>query len=157
MIRGFHEICPAAHPAPADGLRSGHGRRPDRRGEHRLQAAWPQPQDSDRGVRRSPHRRGHLLPGQTQDRRHQGRVGVGRRSLPCHPLLPSGGPHQGTGRTQGGEEVFDVSTSLVFKEQRVVRFYDKKRNALVYLTYSTRLVDGSYKSAMSAVPIMPWG
>lgn len=52
--------------------------------------------------------------------------------------------------------MFDVSTSLVFKEQKVVRFYDKKRNALVYLTYSTKLVDGSYKSAVSAVPIMPW-
>ena len=47
--------------------------------------------------------------------------------------------------------------SLVFKEQKVVRFYDEKRNALVYLTYSTKLVDGSYKSAVSAVPIMPWG
>lgn len=74
-------------------------------------------------------------------------------SLSCHQV----GPITLPAKLKAGEEVFDVSTSLVFKEQRVVRFYDQKRNALVYLTYSTRLVDGSYKSAVSAVPIMPWG
>ncbi|WP_108652770.1 CreA family protein [Dongshaea marina] len=55
-----------------------------------------------------------------------------------------------------GEKVFSVRTSLVFKHQKVVRFFDKKRHALVYLTYSTKLVDGSYKSALSVVPIRPW-
>ncbi len=74
-------------------------------------------------------------------------------SLSCHQIGPITLPE----KLKAGEEVFDVSTSLVFKEQKVVRFYDKKRNALVYLTYSTKLVDGSYKSAVSAVPIMPWG
>ncbi|MFM5111370.1 CreA family protein [Aeromonas caviae] len=74
-------------------------------------------------------------------------------SLSCHQI----GPITLPARLKAGEEVFDVSTSLVFKEQKVVRFYDEKRNALVYLTYSTKLVDGSYKSAVSAVPIMPWG
>ena len=39
---------------------------------------------------------------------------------------------------------------------QVVRFYDAKRNALVYLTYSDKIVDGSPKNAISAVPIMPW-
>ena len=39
---------------------------------------------------------------------------------------------------------------------QVVRFYDAKRNALVYLTYSDKVVDGSPKNAISAVPIMPW-
>lgn len=74
-------------------------------------------------------------------------------TLSCHQV----GPIRVLATLKEGEEVFDVSTSLVFKEQKVVRFYDQKRNALVYLTYSTRLVDGSYKSAVSAVPIMPWG
>ena len=74
-------------------------------------------------------------------------------SLSCHQI----GPITLPAKLKAGEEVFDVSTSLVFKEQKVVRFYDEKRNALVYLTYSTKLVDGSYKSAVSAVPIMPWG
>ncbi len=74
-------------------------------------------------------------------------------TLSCHQVGPITLPT----KLKESEEVFDVSTSLVFKEQRVVRFYDAKRNALVYLTYSTKLVDGSYKSAVSAVPIMPWG
>lgn len=74
-------------------------------------------------------------------------------TLSCHQV----GPIRVPATLKEGEAVFDVSTSLVFKEQKVVRFYDQKRNALVYLTYSTRLVDGSYKSAVSAVPIMPWG
>ncbi len=55
-----------------------------------------------------------------------------------------------------GEVVFRKRTSLVFKKLQVVRFYDKKRNALIYLSYSDRVVDGSPKNALSAVPIMPW-
>ena len=60
------------------------------------------------------------------------------------------------GKTQG-DVVFQKRTSLVFKKLQVVRFYDAKRNALIYLTYSDRIVEGSPKNALSAVPIMPWG
>lgn len=56
-----------------------------------------------------------------------------------------------------GKVVFQKRTSLVFKKLQVVRFYDAKRNALVYLSYSDRVVDGSPKNALSAVPIIPWG
>lgn len=59
------------------------------------------------------------------------------------------------GKAQG-EVVFQKRTSLVFKKLQVVRFFDAKRNALVYLTYSDKVVDGSPKNALSAVPIMPW-
>ncbi|WP_038155769.1 protein CreA [Trabulsiella guamensis] len=59
------------------------------------------------------------------------------------------------GKAQG-DVVFQKRTSLVFKKLQVVRFFDAKRNALVYLTYSDRVVDGSPKNALSAVPIMPW-
>ena len=55
-----------------------------------------------------------------------------------------------------GDVVFRKRTSLVFKKLQVVRFYDKKRNALVYLSYSDKVVDGSPKNALSAVPIIPW-
>ena len=55
-----------------------------------------------------------------------------------------------------GSVVFQKRTSLVFKMLQVVRFYDQKRNSLIYLTYSDRVVDGSPKNAISAVPIMPW-
>ena len=60
-----------------------------------------------------------------------------------------------SGKVQG-EVVFRKRTSLVFKKLQVVRFYDMKRNALVYLTYSDKVVEGSPKNALSAVPIMPW-
>lgn len=56
-----------------------------------------------------------------------------------------------------GEVVFRKRTSLVFKKLQVVRFYDKTRNALIYLSYSDKVVDGSPKNALSAVPIIPWG
>ncbi|WP_293774702.1 protein CreA [uncultured Pantoea sp.] len=59
------------------------------------------------------------------------------------------------GKAQG-EVVFRQRTSLIFKKLQVVRFFDQKRNALVYLTYSDKVVDGSPKNALSAVPIMPW-
>jgi CreA protein len=55
-----------------------------------------------------------------------------------------------------GEVVFRKRTSLVFKKLQVVRFYDKRRNALIYLSYSDKVVEGSPKNALSAVPIMPW-
>jgi len=57
---------------------------------------------------------------------------------------------------EAGSVVFAKRTSLVFKRLQVVRFYDVKRNALIYLSYSDRVVDGSPKNALSAVPIIPW-
>lgn len=59
------------------------------------------------------------------------------------------------GKAQG-DVVFQKRTSLVFKKLQVVRFYDAKRNALAYLAYSDRVVEGSPKNAISAVPIIPW-
>lgn len=53
------------------------------------------------------------------------------------------------------EEVFSEKTSILFKRQRVVRMVDAKRNALVYLTYSDRLIDGSPKNSVTAVPLPP--
>ncbi|HSI56385.1 MAG TPA: CreA family protein, partial [Ideonella sp.] len=45
------------------------------------------------------------------------------------------------------EEVFNERISLVFKRLRIVRMVDKKRNTLVYLTYSDRLIEGSPQNA----------
>ncbi|MBF0125560.1 MAG: CreA family protein, partial [Magnetococcales bacterium] len=55
-----------------------------------------------------------------------------------------------------GEDVFSKSTSILFKKMHVVRFFDRKRNVLVYLVYSDKLIDGSPKNSISSVPIMPW-
>ena len=60
-----------------------------------------------------------------------------------------------SGKAQG-DVVFQKRTSLVFKKLQVVRFYDAKRNTLAYLAYSDKVVEGSPKNALSAVPIMPW-
>ena len=55
-----------------------------------------------------------------------------------------------------GEEVFKERTSLVFKSMQVVRFFDKKRNTLVYLVYSDRVIEGSPHTSVTAIPILPW-
>lgn len=51
------------------------------------------------------------------------------------------------------EEVFTERASVFFKHVRVVRMVDAKRNALVYLVYSDRLVDGSPKNSVTAVAV----
>ena len=51
------------------------------------------------------------------------------------------------------EEVFSERISLVFKRLRVVRMVDTKRNVLVYLTYSDRVIEGSPQNAVTAVPV----
>jgi CreA protein len=60
------------------------------------------------------------------------------------------------GKLENGEQVFKANLSLISKTLQVVRFYDKKRNVLVYLSYSDKIVEGSPKNAISAVPIMKW-
>lgn len=60
------------------------------------------------------------------------------------------------GELKDGEEVFKERTSLVFKTMQVVRFLDKKRNTLVHLVYSDRLIEGSPQNAVTAIPILPW-
>jgi CreA protein len=56
-----------------------------------------------------------------------------------------------------GERVFRERRSLVFKSLKVLRFCDSKRNTIVYLVYSEKLVDGSPDNSVSAVPIEHWG
>ena len=54
------------------------------------------------------------------------------------------------------EEVFSEKTSLLFKQTRVVRMVDQARRTLVYLAYSTKVVEGSPFNSLSTVPVMPW-
>jgi CreA protein len=51
------------------------------------------------------------------------------------------------------EQVFSESQSFLFKKLRVVRMVDKKRNTLVYLTYSDRVIEGSPQNSVTAVPV----
>ncbi|WP_298915964.1 CreA family protein [uncultured Algimonas sp.] len=54
---------------------------------------------------------------------------------------------------QKGEEVFRQSQSIIFKKLTVRRIYDSDNDSLVYLVYSRRIVDGSAKMSIAAVPL----
>lgn len=56
-----------------------------------------------------------------------------------------------------GELVFRERRSLIFKSLKVLRYCDPKRNVIVYLVYSEKIVEGSPKNSVSAVPIAHWG
>jgi CreA protein len=66
------------------------------------------------------------------------------------------GPVRFRGELEEGEEVFGRRASILFKRIQVVRFHDTERNALVYLTYSDKLIEGSPKNSISAVVIRDW-
>ena len=51
------------------------------------------------------------------------------------------------------EEVFSERISLIFKKLRIVRMVDSKRNTLVYLTYSDRVIEGSPQNSVTAVAV----
>jgi len=51
------------------------------------------------------------------------------------------------------DNVFSERMSILFKTLHVVRVVDRKRNTLVYLTYSDRIVSGSPKNSVTAVPV----
>jgi CreA protein len=51
------------------------------------------------------------------------------------------------------DEMFSERISLVFKKLRVVRMVDVRRNALVYLTYSDRVIEGSPQNSVTAVSV----
>ena len=74
-------------------------------------------------------------------------------SLACRQI----GPIHFKGKTAQGEDMFRQRRSLFFKKMQIVRGCDAKRNVLVYMVYSDRLIEGSPKNSTSSVPIMPWG
>ena len=51
------------------------------------------------------------------------------------------------------EEVFSERQSFLFKKLRVVRMVDKRRNTLVYMTYSDRVIEGSPNNSVTVVPV----
>jgi CreA protein len=61
------------------------------------------------------------------------------------------------GKLADREKVYADHTSIFFKHTSVFRVVDKKRNTLVYLAISDKLIDGSPQNSISTVPIMPWG
>lgn len=74
-------------------------------------------------------------------------------SLACRQI----GPISFRSKLRQGAEAFRQKRSLFFKKMRIVRGCDAKRNVLVYVVYSDKLIEGSPKNSTSTVPIMPWG
>jgi CreA protein len=74
-------------------------------------------------------------------------------SLACRQI----GPIHFKGKMEQGDDMFRQRRSLFFKKMQIVRGCDAKRNVLVYMVYSDKLIDGSPKNSTSSVPIMPWG
>ena len=74
-------------------------------------------------------------------------------SLSCRQI----GPITIKAKFAQGEEIYRQRRSLFFKKMQIVRGCDTKRNVLVYLSYSDRLIEGSPQNSTSSVPLMPWG
>jgi CreA protein len=74
-------------------------------------------------------------------------------SLACRQV----GPIRFKDKMEQGDDMFRKRRSLFFKKMQIVRGCDAKRNVLVYMVYSDKLIEGSPKNSTSTVPIMPWG
>jgi CreA protein len=74
-------------------------------------------------------------------------------SLSCSQI----GPIHFKDKMEQGGDMFRQRRSMFFKKMQIVRGCDAKRNVLVYMVYSDRLIEGSPKNSTSSVPIMPWG
>ncbi|TNC07447.1 hypothetical protein FF100_32395 [Methylobacterium terricola] len=74
-------------------------------------------------------------------------------SLSCRQV----GPVKFKDKIKQGEVVFSERRSLIFKSMQIVRGCDAKRNTLIYMVYSDKVVQGSPKNSTSTVPLMPWG
>ena len=74
-------------------------------------------------------------------------------SLACRQY----GPIKFKEKFSQGDIVFSERRSIFFKKMQIVRGCDTKRNILVYMTYSDKLIEGSPKNSTSTVPIQPWG
>ena len=74
-------------------------------------------------------------------------------SLSCRQT----GPIHFKSKFSQGEDMFIKRRSLIFKKMQIVRGCDAKRNVLIYMVYTDKLIEGSPKNSTSTVPVMPWG
>jgi CreA protein len=74
-------------------------------------------------------------------------------SIACRQI----GPVTINTKFEQGAEIYRQRRSLFFKKMQIVRGCDPKRNVLVYLAYTDKLIEGSPQNSTSTVPIMPWG
>ncbi|MDB5854683.1 MAG: hypothetical protein JWR22_2724 [Herminiimonas sp.] len=83
----------------------------------------------------------------------KGSLGIAEDTSDASVACRQVGPISFNGTFPREEEVFSERSSFLFKHVRVVRMADKKRNTLVYLVYSDRVIEGSPKNSVTAVPV----
>ncbi|QIG50984.1 CreA family protein [Nordella sp. HKS 07] len=67
------------------------------------------------------------------------------------------GPISFKGKFAQGDDVYRMRRSLFFKKFHISRGCDAKRNVLVYLSYTDKLIEGSPQNSTTTVAITPWG
>lgn len=87
----------------------------------------------------------------------KGWVGLAEQTSDVSIACRQVGPIRFKEKFEQGDVVLKQSRSFFFKKMQIVRGCDAKRNVLVYLVYSDKLLEGSPKNSTSTVPIMPWG
>jgi CreA protein len=83
----------------------------------------------------------------------KGAIGIAEDKAEASIACRQVGPIAFKGPVRQQEEMFSERISLVFKRLRVVRMVDRNRNALVYLTYSDRVIEGSPQNSVTVVPV----
>ncbi len=76
-----------------------------------------------------------------------------RFSIACRQIGPITAD---LGKLAENEKVYSEHTSVFFKHTNIFRMIDRKRNTLIYLAISDKLIQGSPQNAISTVPVMPW-
>jgi len=85
----------------------------------------------------------------------KGGLGLAEDKAEASIACRQAGPISFSGKLGRQEEIFTERISLVFKKLRVVRMVDAKRNSLVYLTYSDRVIEGSPQNSVAVVALPP--
>jgi len=85
----------------------------------------------------------------------KGAVGIaedpGEAAIACRQVGPIDAAR--LAHLRSPHEVFSERASLIFKTTQVVRFWDAKRQALIYLVYTDRIIEGSPRNSISVVPV----
>ena len=84
---------------------------------------------------------------------YKGALGLAEDTSDASVACRQVGPIGFKGKINKQDEVFNARASFLFKRVQVVRMVDVKRNTLVYLVYSDKLIEGSPKNSITAVPV----
>ena len=125
--------------------------------QHHVPDAVAERQGLPQRVRRSQSAGRHLLYLAGADRRLGPASRPQRGPVEFLGVLPADGPIDVDLTTlPDREEAFTEKTSIFFKKTRIYRIPDLKRNTLIYLAISAKLIEGSPANSVSSVPIMAW-